>query len=57
MDPLADRYNRLNVKAGEEIEPLVMNKAIIETRRFLIKIAVSAFTLFAVSTLAPHIDL
>ena len=49
MDPLADAYRKLNADKGEEIAPEVMAKAVTETRKFLIELALSATGLLVLS--------
>ena len=49
MDPLVDAYQSLDLEKKERILPSVKETAVIETRKFLVEIALSAILLFSLS--------
>ena len=50
MDPLADAYGQLDADKGEQVDPVIMEKAITDTRKFLIELSLSAVALLTLST-------
>lgn len=49
MDPLAEAYGRLNLSENRKIDPEVIEKAITQTRKFLIDIALASILLMLFS--------
>jgi len=52
MDPLVEAYAKLDSSKGEVVEAAIMEKSVVETRKFLIEIGLSSLLLLGLSTLS-----